>query len=229
MAKETTKSNKGFWAKFLVAFVFLALFVCGMAVGLSMNRGGFDMRRGPMTEVECAELEKKIMFMEDAREQRKLSVLYNRQCWKKFGKRGGDNSPEGARPAEMQPQQPNAPTERTCAVIEDLLNKQLAFAGRESSLDPEAHLERAQMYANLAARGCPENAPEYKNLALHEIEIARALANDKFEDDDEVIELIETYKKLDMKREAEQVIEKMKKITDPAIDFILQVEKIINE
>ena len=41
--------------------------------------------------------------------------------------------------------------------------------------------------------------------------------------------MVETYKRLQMQKEAERMIEKAKKLTNPAIDFIIQLEKIIEE
>jgi hypothetical protein len=114
-----------------------------------------------------------------------------------------------------------------CKSVESVLKRNLY--SNEDSTDSRDHIRNAGIYASLASRGCPENAEKYRELALREIEIARALTDDKFYDNGEIIDVIETYKKLDMKAAAEQVFEKAKKLTDPAIDFILQVEKIINE
>ena len=60
------------------------------------------------------------------------------------------------------------------------------------------------------------------------MEIARAIDDDKF-DRDETIEVVETYKRIHMQNAANEIFEKAKKLTDPTIDFIIQVEKIINE
>ena len=65
-------------------------------------------------------------------------------------------------------------------------------------------------------------------MAKQELEIARALEDDKFDNDD-TIEVVETYKRINMQAAAEEIFETAKKLTNPAIDFILEVEKIINE
>ena len=80
----------------------------------------------------------------------------------------------------------------------------------------------------MSERGCPENSEKYVALAKQELEIARALEDDEF-DQYETIEVVETYKRLDMQAAAEEILETAKKLTNPAIDFILEVEKIINE
>ena len=95
--------------------------------------------------------------------------------------------------------------------------------------DAEAHIDNAKIYANLSERGCPENSKKYKDLAAQELDIARALNDDDLEDVDDTIEIVETYKRLQMQKEAERMIEKAKKLTSPAIDFIIELEKIIEE
>ncbi|MDR0727198.1 MAG: hypothetical protein LBF37_03995 [Rickettsiales bacterium] len=238
MAKSATKSNKHFWAKVSIALGFVALFACGMAVGFSINRSGYSMKRGPMTEVECAELEKKIMFMDQGHAQRRLSVLYNRQCWKKYGKHDADrNNIKIERKKEFpapyadvkQNKEPSAV--RHCEAVEIALRARLGGKADKPTYelyDAYAYLSRAEIYANLANRGCPENSEKYRDLALKDIEVAKALNDENF-NDTEIVEVVETYKKLNMKAEAEKVLDKAKQLTDPAIDFILQIEKIINE
>ncbi len=77
----------------------------------------------------------------------------------------------------------------------------------------------------------PENAQKYKAAALRELEIARALTNDEVSDYDTIsaVTMAETYKKLEMQAEAEKIFEKAKKLTDPAIDFLIQLQKVIEE
>ena len=114
----------------------------------------------------------------------------------------------------------------TCEQIEASLLDRLPYAGNSASAGKR--IDRAKIYANLYERGCPENSAKYADLAKQELEIARALEDDKF-DEDETIEVVETYKRLNMKAAAQEIFETAKKLTDPTIDFILQVEKIINE
>ena len=99
----------------------------------------------------------------------------------------------------------------------------------ENDLNSETHIERAKIYANLSERGCAKNTNVYKDLAKKEIDIARALNDDSLENEQEATEMVETYKRLQMQAEAEKMLEKAKKLTNPAIDFIIQLEKIIEE
>ena len=117
--------------------------------------------------------------------------------------------------------------ETTCDQIESLLTRRLYPS---DSTDADAHIDNAKIYANLSERGCPENSGKYKNLAKQEIDIARALTDDNIEKNErESVEIVETYKRLQMQAEAAKMIEKAKKLTNPAIDFIIQLEKIIEE
>lgn len=114
--------------------------------------------------------------------------------------------------------------QQTCEQIESLLLEQLPYADG----DADARIDRAKIYANLSERGCAENSAKYVEMAKQELEIARALEDDEF-DNQETIEVVETYKRLNMQAAAEEIFETAKKLTNPAIDFILEVEKIINE
>ena len=116
--------------------------------------------------------------------------------------------------------------EATCGKIEVLLTEGLMPLNSVSSGE---HIDNAKIYANLSERGCPENSEKYKMLAKQELEIARALNDDNLNYQDESVEIVETYKRLQMQAEAERMIEKAKKLTNPAIDFIIQLEKIIEE
>lgn len=116
--------------------------------------------------------------------------------------------------------------ETTCGKIEESLKARMPVAYADSGADE--HIDRAKIYAIMSERGCPENAEKYIEMARQELEIARAIRDDNFNEPD-TIEVVETYKRLKMQRDAQEVFDKVKKLTNPAIDFIMQVEKIINE
>ena len=116
----------------------------------------------------------------------------------------------------------------TCEQIESLLRARLTEY--DNMMYAKDHVERAQIYANLSERGCAENSAKYKELAKQELDVARALTDDDIERNPrEATEMVETYKRLQMQAEAAKMIEKAKKLTNPAIDFIIQLEKIIEE
>lgn len=111
-----------------------------------------------------------------------------------------------------------------CIQVERLLVKHLPVA--DDNVDNR--IERAKVYVSLAERGCIENTDKYAELARQELEVARAIDDDNF-NHAETIDVIETYKRLNMQAAAEEIFEKAKKLTDPTIDFIIQIQKIINE
>jgi len=116
-------------------------------------------------------------------------------------------------------------TEKTCAEIEELLMRRLPEYDLDSS---SGRIGRAKIYANLSERGCPENSQQYVELAAKELEIARALRDDEFSQS-ETEEVVETYKRLEMKAAANDVLNKVQKLIDPSVDFIIQMQKIIEE
>ena len=116
--------------------------------------------------------------------------------------------------------------EKPCMTIEKNLQEKLG--NNYPEMNAEKRIERAKIYAVMAERGCPENAAGYVDAAKRELEIARGIADDKF-DSQETIEVVETYKRLQMQNAAEEIFDKAKKLTNPAIDFIMQVDKVINE
>lgn len=113
-----------------------------------------------------------------------------------------------------------------CRQIEDTLLSAMPYANDESS--ELVRLDRARIYAQISERGCPENAKKYANLAKQELDIARGVSDDKF-NEEETVDIIEIYKRLDMQSAAQEVFDMAKKLTNPTIDFILQVEKILNQ
>jgi len=71
-------------------------------------------------------------------------------------------------------------TEATCVQIESFLTNKLQekYSGSMNAYD---HIGRAQIYANLSERGCANHSEEYKDLAKRELEIARALEDDRID------------------------------------------------
>lgn len=120
--------------------------------------------------------------------------------------------------------------EKACAAAEELLLSQMQDDRLydEFSGDPRIHFARARQYSKLSAKACPESREKYRQLALRELEIGFALGEDRM-DEWVQMEVIDTYTKLEMKAEAEKFFDKMKQLTDPTIDFIIQVKRIIEE
>ena len=199
----------------------VALFLVGGMLGYIAN-GVIHTNKSVMTEQQCIELSGKIskaLSWGKYDELERLNKIFSENC----NDRNFD-VPEQKEEEEKTAKLPSV----TCEAVEKLLIQRLEdFA--ENDLNSETHIERAKIYANLSERGCAKNTNVYKDLAKKEIDIARALNDDNIENRYEATEIVETYKRLQMQAEAEKMLEKAKKLTNPAIDFIIQLEKIIEE
>lgn len=200
----------------------VGVFLMGAIFGYIIN-GSDHVNRSMMTRQDCNNIGDQIILaarnnQPDLIEQ--LNKVYSENCL--------NREFEQPKPQPEPKIEEQKLPETTCGKIEILLKERLF----DAYTDAEGHIENAKVYANLSERGCAENSQKYKELAKQELEIARALNDDhiKYPDEqDDAIEIVETYKRLQMQVEAEKMIEKAKKLTDPAIDFIIQLEKIIEE
>lgn len=218
------------------------LFVCGLMVGLGVNG-----RPAPVAEVEqvanpapvvegqtketCAIIEELLLERLYPVDSQDVSDHeYNINVYERLVMNGCSHNQQKYHNAAVREReivtalQASDNSQQTCEQIESLLLGRLPNANSDSW----ARIDRAKIYANLSERGCAENSARYVDLAKQELEIARALEDDEF-DNQETIEVVETYKRLNMQAAAEEIFETAKRLTNPAIDFILEVEKIINE
>jgi len=196
----------------------VGLFLMGVVIGFMLN-GSDRINHSIMTKSQCEYLSVKMQYAVESNDYEaigQLNKIYSENCL--------DRNFDEPKP---QPKVEGKTPESTCGKIEQLLLERLYDV---DSPDSEEHVDNAKIYANLSERGCPENSEKYKQLAKKELEIARALNDDNIQNDpEESVEIVETYKRLQMQAEAERMIEKAKKLTNPAIDFIIQLEKIIEE
>lgn len=227
-----TKSQKIFgW------LAFIALFICGMMVGMGMSQQHVLSKQNVGHTTQSRESKKTCAVIEEIQlgwlvgENSPIIQDHqsNLRVYEILVQHGCPENQEKYRKAiarEMEiidalSGQQNLMS--TCEQIEVALLEQLPDGNYSDN-----RIDRAKIYANLSERGCPENSQKYVNLAQQELEIARALQDDKFSEDD-TIEVVETYKRLNMQAAAQEIFDVAKKLTNPAIDFILEVEKIINE
>jgi hypothetical protein len=199
----------------------VALFLVGGMLGYIAN-GITHTNKSVMTEQQCNTLSGKItnaVQWGKYDELEKLNKIFSENC----NDRNFD-VPEQKAEEEKTAKLPSV----TCEAVEKLLLKRLNDFDEDTTFS-EPHIERAKIYANLSERGCAKNTNVYKDLAKKEIDIARALNDDSLENEQEATEMVETYKRLQMQAVAEKMLEKAKKLTNPAIDFIIQLEKIIEE
>lgn len=197
----------------------------GVAIGFIINGSSRINTSSMMSEKQCQDLSNRIINAADNNNPellQQLNEIFSENCNnRRFEKKH-------IKPVvkQVQPQQDID----VCKRIESAwLNRLTELQNGAVDNDSQFHVNRAKIFANLADRGCKENAQAYKELAKKDLEIARALNNDRLDDRREATEMVETYKRLQMQTEAAKMIEKAKKLTNPAIDFIIQLEKIIEE
>lgn len=219
------------------------LFVCGLMVGWGLNQGHANkvaqskVATNPAPVVEpqqketCAIIEDLLLERLNPVDSQEVGAHeYNIDVYEKLVMNGCSENQQKYHNAAVREReivaalQASNNSQQTCEQIESLLLGQLPNASDRAY----ERIGRAKIYANLSERGCAENSAKYVEMAKQELEIARALEDDEFEDY-ETIEVVETYKRLNMQAAAEEIFETAKKLTNPAIDFILEVEKIINE
>ena len=124
----------------------------------------------------------------------------------------------------------NESLERPCREIENALNRRLIYNCDNYQYVSECHLNNAEVYSKMAEDGCPENVEQYRKNALDELQIADGVRiNASDVNPREVRSTINTYKKLRMQGEARRYLNKVEKMLDPGIDFILELQKVIEE
>lgn len=211
--------------RILSALALIGLFICGLLVGLTYEYDRSNVNNQGLGAEECDAIAQEIISIttegataENVDVLRELNDAYSNGC------AGRLVIIEKTNTVQAQEKQPEIIA--TCSRIEQLLKQRLY---PETEKEAWKHLSNAYNYSTMAEKGCSENVDMYKSLALREIEIATALQPEENMGEKSVETVIDTYKKLDMKREAQDFLNKMEKLTDPAIDFILQMENIINE
>ena len=225
MAKDNKKQVSVSGAQRILSVVALiGLVACGVMIGVAISKKQHNTVPQDagmhMTEWNCRDIISRMTARDTSAEQlAELNKIYNDNCaGRVFDK------PVVKEEVKDVAVQEGGQLKETCLVVEEALLEHLPFAENR----PDTRIERAKIYANLSERGCPENSAKYVEMAKQELAVARALEDDKF-DEFETVEVVETYKRLNMQAAAEEIFETAKKLTDPAIDFIIQVEKIINE
>ena len=203
----------------------VALFLVGVVFGYIIN-GSDHVNHSVVTKAECENLATHIGYLVRNNNFEQLKIaneFYSENCL--------DRDFKESKPQSGDKVEDKKVLEPTCKKVEGLLLQKLNCDINDSSycMKAEGHVTDAQVYANLSERGCPENSQKYKDLAAQELEIARALNDDSLDDEYEATEIVETYKRIQMQKEAAKMIEKAKKLTNPAIDFIIELEKIIEE
>ncbi len=204
------------------------MFACGWALCMSLTGCEQAPQKPRFSDAQCAALADKITWSlrdNNAEVAKATQEIFAANC--------GGYVPAESRPEKVQVENSEPVSQMTvCQEIERVISSAIGDCdewGGNIDGRVDCYLRNAEVYSTLVQKGCPENAAMNKDLALRQIEIATALQDEADMDNSEVESVIDTYKKLEMQAQAKQVLDKVQKLTDPAIDFILQMEKIINE
>ena len=112
-----------------------------------------------------------------------------------------------------------------CQVIESTL-----MGYTNDCPESKCHLQNAEIYSKLVEDGCPENQQKYAKMALDELQIAEGVSVEENDvNKNEMRSTVNTYKKLQMQNEAKKYIKKVEKLVDPGIDFIMELQRVIEE
>lgn len=215
--ETTVPTSRKVWGVLALA----GLFTCGVFIGTTLNNNrtpDTDNRVIEFSKDDCYTIINKIKDVTDADLLEELKDVYNDNC--------------AGRAIDVKPVVSQNDTDAddtsvsTCERIEQLLRQQLYSEEDNSAY---VHLSNANTYARLAERGCPENADKYRALAAREIEITTALQPVEDMPEPSVENVVDVYKKVKMQAAAQQVIDTLQKVSEPTIDFILKLEKIVNE
>lgn len=117
--------------------------------------------------------------------------------------------------------------DKPCTVIEKSLIRSISDGCGTNS---ECYLRNAEVLSKIAEDGCPENSEMYKQRALNELQIAEGVRVDEAAIyQDEMRSTVNTYKKLQMQNEAKKYIKKVEKLVNPGVDFIMELQRVIEE
>ncbi|MBO4480394.1 MAG: hypothetical protein J5742_02080 [Alphaproteobacteria bacterium] len=247
--KKTSESKSYVYSrkhKIIAWLALIGIFVCGMMTGVSLW-GYKHARMVDTTEKVENFVERNTMpcRVKEENLQRLLTEndhAHNARIYEKLVKIGCEKNKERfANFAESERELDDAmlyvkygeenfadvPGIRPCEVIEKQLKFELITRDNPASWE---HSRNARVYSQMAEDGCPENSEKYKQMALDELQIADGI---KVRDDsisqDEMRYTVGTYKKLQMQNEARKYIKKAEKLINPGIDFIMELQRVIEE
>ncbi len=225
--------------------VLIGIFVCGMMTGVSIwgyrhahtaDSGVYSENLSPCQMREKALVVQIVPDIDDAQfdaadaHKRNADVYDNLMRWgcaenkKKYEElRDAEFSvfdvlkrANGSRPEDQ---------DKPCLVIERTLMEYI-----NTCRGSDCHLYNAEVYSKMAEDGCQENSEKYKQMALNELQIAEGVrVKDGELSEDDVRTTVNTYKKLQMQNEARKYIKKAEKLINPGVDFIMELQRVIEE
>lgn len=120
----------------------------------------------------------------------------------------------------------NSASQEPCEVIEKNLFRRIDGNCTETW----CYLRNAEIYSKMAEDGCDGNKATHAKKALDELQIADGVRLDEQNvDTAEIQRTVNTYKKLQMQNEARKYIQKMEKLVNPGVEFIMELQRVIEE
>lgn len=163
LSVKTTKNNTKSAIKIWGALALVALFVCGLIVGVTL-RSGYE--KPQLSQTQCRKLQDKIEYTiiyNEIEKTKDLVVIYEKSCV----------SPVPDVNADVKKEENEENKEQTeCEKIENLL---LARLGDYDQQNYSIHEYNTQIYEKLMEVGCPQNKGKYSDLARVESGVAQTL------------------------------------------------------
>lgn len=233
--------------KILMWFVFIGIFICGMMAGafLWQKKTIYTADSVVQTAVDACQMRENALLAnvwqniddswpDAANSHRRNAYIYERLI--ELGCKENSAKYQELRDAEFQVwdalneinkiSNDGVVDEKPCYVIETTLLSNIHNCGDS----PNCHLENAEIYSKMAEDGCTENRQKYAQKALDELKIAEGVRiDDSNVNRSEIRATINTYKKLQMQNEAKKYLNKVEKMIDPGIDFIMELQRVIEE
>ncbi len=245
MRNNKTENRYGYSRRqrILAWLALIGIFICGMMAGafIWQTKSTHTADSGVQTEVDVCKMRENALLanlrtdIDDSAEWAANDHKHNADIYDKLIRWGcGDKSDkyQELRDAEFaafdvlrkikDENIDNSP----CGVIERTLLSTI----HDCYDSPNCHLDNAEIYSKIAEDGCPANQQKYAQKALDELQISEGVRiNETDVNRGEIRSTVNTYKKLQMQNEAKKYIKKVEKLVNPGIDFIMELQRVIEE
>ena len=243
--KNTKKSVKySHRQRVLAWFVLIGIFVCGMMAGafIWQTKVAYTTDYGVQAEQDACHTREKALLanlhtnindsdLELAINSHKHNAdmydnLVKWGCQENSGKYQELRDSEYAMFDVLSHIVDNNANNNPCGVIERTLLSDIHDCGSSSN----CHLRNAEIYSKIVEDGCVENRNKYGQMALDELQIADGVRIDETNvNENEIRATVNTYKKLQMQNEAKKYLNTVEKLVNPGIDFIMELQRVIEE
>lgn len=241
--KKTNKSVTYSRRQRIFAWLMLiGIFICGMMAGAFMwqTKNACTVKFGVQTELSPCQMRENALVaklnknINDSDWNARAAHEHNVHIYENLYKNGcPENRDKYAKLAESEQGvvavldgvETASVDGKPCEVIEKTLLQYVAVCD-----EPNCHLHNAELYSKIVEDGCQENKKKYEQMALNELQIAEGVRVDETNvNRNEIRSTVNTYKKLQMQNEAKKYLNKVEKLVNPGIDFIMELQRVIEE